>query len=402
LKILHIFDHSIPLQDGYAMRSLAILERQRSFGWRTAHLTGPRQGNAPAARETIEGWEFHRTPLPGGLLARLPVLSQLADMRAMRRRLGDLVRVEKPDLLHAHSPALNGWAALGVARRARLPLVYEIRAFWEDAAVASGIEAEGGARYRLTRALESMVVRTADHVVVICEGLRGDLIRRGVPAGRISVVPNGVDGDSFSGASAADPELQRALGLEGKTVLGFLGSFYRFEGLHLLLAAMPALRAAQPRLRLLLVGGGEADAELRRQAEALGLGESVIFTGRVPHKDVQRYYDLVDLLVYPRLPMRLTELVTPLKPLEAMAQDKIVVASDVGGMRELVSDNETGFLFRAGDGESLVRRILDADAARADWPAMRARARHYVATERSWSASIERYRPIYEPLTAAG
>jgi glycogen synthase len=247
-----------------------------------------------------------------------------------------------------------------------------------------------------------MVVRTADHVVVICEGLRGDLIRRGVPAGRISVVPNGVDGDSFSGASAADPELQRALGLEGKTVLGFLGSFYRFEGLHLLLAAMPALRAAQPRLRLLLVGGGEADAELRRQAEALGLGESVIFTGRVPHKDVQRYYDLVDLLVYPRLPMRLTELVTPLKPLEAMAQDKIVVASDVGGMRELVSDNETGFLFRAGDGESLVRRILDADAARADWPAMRARARHYVATERSWSASIERYRPIYEPLTAAG
>lgn len=384
------------------MRSLAILERQRAFGWRTAHLTGPRQGTVTAARETIDGWEFHRTPVPTGPLGRLPVLGQLADMRATRRRLAALVRAERPDLLHAHSPAINGWAALGIARRARLPLVYEIRAFWEDAAVASGTEAEGGPRYRLTRALESMVVRNADHVVVICEGLRGDLIRRGVPPTRISVVPNGVDGASFSGASAADPALERSLGLEGATVLGFLGSFYRFEGLHLLLEAMPALRAAQPRLRLLLVGGGEAEQELRRQAEALGLGESVIFTGRVPHNQVPRYYDLVDLLVYPRLPMRLTELVTPLKPLEAMAQDKIVVASDVGGMRELVSDNETGFLFRAGDVASLVRRILDADAARADWPAMRARARHYVATERSWSASVERYRPIYEPLTAAG
>ena len=384
------------------MRSLAILERQRAFGWRTAHLTGPRQGRFVTARDRIDGWEFHRTAPPSGMVARLPVVSQLADMHAIERRLADLVESERPDLLHAHSPALNGWAALRVARRAKLPLVYEIRAFWEDAAVASGTESEGGPRDRLTRARDSMGVRNADQVAVICEGLRGDLVRRGVPASRISVVPNGVDGESFTGGAAADPELQRSLGLEGATVLGFLGSFYRFEGLHLLLEAMPALRAMHPRIRLLLVGGGEAEQDLRSQAAALGLGDAVIFTGRVPHREVQRYYDLVDLLVYPRLPMRLTELVTPLKPLEAMAQDKIVVASDVGGMRELVSDNETGFLFRAGEVASLVRRILDADAARADWPAMRARARHYVATERSWAASVERYRPIYEPLTAAG
>lgn len=400
MKILHIFDHSIPLQDGYALRSLAILQRQRALGWRTAHLTGPRQGTGRPATDQVDGWEFHRTDLPTGALARLPVLNQFAAMRAVERRLMTIVPSERPELLHAHSPALNGWAALRVARRFSLPLVYEIRAFWEDAAVASGTEAEGGPRYRLTRALESMVVRKADHVVVICDGLRRDLMRRGVAGSRITIVPNGVDQEAFPGPGALDAELKTRLGLDGATVIGFVGSFYHFEGLHLLLEAMPALLAAQPRLRLLLVGSGEAEGELRQQAERLGLGQSVVFAGRVPHTQVQRYYDLIDLLVYPRVPMRLTELVTPLKPLEAMAQDKIVVGSDVGGMRELVSDNETGFLFRAGDVASLARRILDADAARADWPAMRARARHFVATERSWSASVARYRPVYEPLTA--
>ncbi len=271
-------------------------------------------------------------------------------------------------------------------------MVYEVRALWEDAAVSAGVQREGGVRYRLSRALENLALREADAITTICEGLRTDILGRGIPALKITVIPNAVDAETFGATSSVDHELARRLGLSGKLVLGFLGSFYRYEGLHLLLEAMPRLVAANPDIRLLLVGGGEDDAMLRRLVLERGLGGSVVFAGRVPHAEVPRYYDLVDILVYPRLPERLTHLVTPLKPLEAMAREKIVLASDVGGLRELVRDDDTGFLFRAGDPEALATRVLEVAGRRDEWPAMRGRARRFVETERSWEGSVARYR----------
>ena len=131
-----------------------------------------------------------------------------------------------------------------------------------------------------------------------------------------------------------------------------------------------------------------------------GIAHAVVFAGRVPHAQVAAYYQLVDICVYPRLPMRLTELVTPLKPLEAMAQGRLVVASDVGGHRELVDDGKTGMLFRAGDTEALAQAILALLLAPASWPALRQQARAFVETERSWGASVGRYAPVYARVAA--
>ncbi len=199
--------------------------------------------------------------------------------------------------------------------------VYEVRAFWEDAAVDQGTAREGDLRYRLTRASESHVFRRADHVFAICEGLRREIVGRGIPDGRVSVVPNAVVAQDFAFRAPRDAALAARHGLQGAFVLGFIGSFYAYEGLDLLLRALPALAVRMPQVRVLLVGGGDEDARLRAQAQALGVADRVVFAGRVPHAEVQRYYDLVDVLaLYPRHPMRLTETVTPLKPLEAMAQ----------------------------------------------------------------------------------
>lgn len=178
-------------------------------------------------------------------------------------------------------------------------------------------------------------------------------------------------------------------------MLGFLGSFYGYEGLHLLIEAMPALLAADPDIRLLMVGGGPEDAALRAQAAALPNPDAVIFTGRVHHSEVQRYYSLVDLLVYPRVSMRLTDIVTPLKPLEAMAQNKIMVASDVGGHRELIRYGETGNLFRADDVADLTATILRVLGAPDTWDAQRKAGRIFVETERTWANSASNYRRAY-------
>jgi len=401
LRILHVLDHSLPLHSGYAFRTLAILREQRARGWETVQLTSPKQGAASAREETVDGWTFHRTPVASAITRTSSPSSLLRQMAATARRIAELVREHAPHVIHAHSPILDAFPALWAGRRAGIPVVYEVRALWEDAATDHGTATEGGARYRLSRWLETIAVRRADHVTTICEGLRNEIASRGVPAERISVVPNAVDVEMFTMQGTPDGELRRALGLEAKTVLGFAGSFYGYEGLDLLLDAFAHLAKRSAALGVLLLGGGPQEAALRERAAALGLSDRVVFTGRVPHGDVGRYYDLIDVLVYPRRRMRLTELVTPLKPLEAMAQGRIVVASDVGGHRELVRDGETGFLFPAGDAGALARTLDDVLARRADWPRMQRAGRQFVESERNWRASVARYEPVYARLAGA-
>ncbi len=399
LRVLHVLDHSIPLHSGYTFRTRSILQQQRALGWDTFHLTSPKQGAVTVPFEDVDGLRFYRTAPAAGLLARLPVLNQLAVIDRLAARLLEVAREVKPDVLHAHSPALNAIAALRVGRKLGIPVVYEIRAFWEDAAVDHGTSTEWGMRYRFTRAMETHALRRVDAATTICEGLRAEIVTRGIPAAKITVIPNAVDVGDFSVDGARDEALATELGLQGKSVLGFIGSFYAYEGLDVLLAALPAMLEKNPQIRVLLVGGGPQDQALKAQATRLGVAGKVIFTGRVPHDQVQRYYNLVDVLVYPRLKMRLTDLVTPLKPLEAMAQGRLLAASDVGGHRELIEDGKTGVLFGANDAQDLARKVLALLAEPARWPLLRAQGRRFVEDERTWAASVARYKGVYGPIT---
>jgi PEP-CTERM/exosortase A-associated glycosyltransferase len=402
MRILHVLDHSIPLQSGYTFRTRNILMQQRAMGWETFHVTSPKHyGSEGIKEEEVDGLLFYRTEPLQGLSGRLPVINQLAVVRQLEKRLYDLVRLLKPDLLHAHSPALNGLAALRAGKKYGIPVVYEVRAFWEDAAVDHGTSREGGLRYRLTRGLETHVMRHADAVTTICQGLKLDIVGRGIPEEHVTVIPNAVDATSFTMGRARDARLTEELGLSDSLVLGFIGSFYAYEGLDLLLRAMPLILEARSDIRLLLVGGGPQEADLKSLCESLQLQGRVIFTGRVPHDKVQSYYDLVDILAYPRILMRLTELVTPLKPLEAMAQGKLLVASDVGGHRELIRPGDTGELFAAGDPRALANSVLALLERDEDWELRRQNGRRYVEEERNWPASVQGYAPVYERLVSA-
>jgi len=398
MRILHILDHSIPLHSGYTFRTRAILNQQRAMGWETFHVTSPKQGKTDQSKEMIDGLEFYRTPQPDSQLGKLPMLSQLAIVPALRDRLAQVVQEVQPDILHAHSPSLNGLAALKVARRFNLPLVYEVRAFWEDAAVDHGTSSEWGVRYRLTRASETLVLKNANAVTTICQGLRSEMIGRGIPEQKITVIPNAVDIENFPANCIEDTVLKSELGLTGKTVLGFLGSFYAYEGLEFLVNALPMILQNKPDVRLLLVGGGPEEQKLKQLVQQLGLQDTVIFTGRVPHEQVQRYYGLIDLLIFPRMSMRLTDLVTPLKPLEAMAQNKVVLASDVGGHKELIQDGVNGYLFRSGDKQDLNKKLNQILDRQMQWDAIRAKGREYVEQERNWAVSVANYEQVYTAL----
>ncbi len=402
-RILHVLDHSLPLHSGYTFRTRAIMKAQRAMGLDVRGITGLRHHADGPGVEGAEGLIFHRTP---GAAAGPAGLREWREIGRLAAAIDALCGKWQPDILHAHSPALCGAAALRVARRRGIPLVYEIRAFWEDAAVGNGTGSAGSVKYRLTRMLENRVVAGAGAVVTICEGLRSDLIARGTDSARITIMPNGVDLDLFGTPLARDAKFAARLGLgapkSSGPVIGFIGSFYDYEGIDDLIAAMPALIARQPQARLLLVGGGPCESALRAQAQASQAAAAIHFVGRVPHHEVERYYALTDIMAYPRKHSRLTDLVTPLKPLEAMAQGKLVAASDVGGHRELIENGVTGCLFAPDDPAACAEALARLLDARATWDAYRAAGRKHVEFRHDWARNAERYQAVYQKLLLTG
>jgi glycogen synthase len=393
MRVFHILDHSLPVQSGYTYRTLAILREQGSMGWHTLQLTSRQPPDAQASMEVVDGWQFFRTlsrPSP-------PWTPRLAEeyliIRATGRRLDQLARQWRPHVLHAHSPVRNALAALIVGRKLNIPVVYEIRALWEDAASSHGTMRDGALHYALARRLETHAVRHANAVVTISHGLRRDLCGRGVREDKVFLVPNAVDVTRFV------PEERADVSNEARTrhpVIGFIGSFYSYEGLDLLLEAAKRIASDRPEARFVLVGGGPEEQRLRDLCASGDVRAHVTFTGWLPHDRIPEAYREIDIFVYPRRRNRLTELVTPLKPLEAMAMAKVVLASDVGGHRELIEHGRTGFLFRADDVSDLVARLGDLLEARHIWPTIGAAARRFVERERTWRAVAATYTLVYD------
>jgi PEP-CTERM/exosortase A-associated glycosyltransferase len=395
LKILHILDHSLPIHSGYAFRSQNILREQRTRGWRPIGLTSPKHGaawkGASTDKDKVECFSYYRTAASNN---SIPVVRELQLIKSLAKRIEEVAKIENPHVLHAHSPVLNAVAALWAGHKLGLPVVYEVRAFWEDAMVDRRTCSEASLKYKTTRALETWACRHAAQTAVICDGLRTDLISRGIAENKITVVPNGIHPAAFR-AKEPDFAIARDLGIEGRKVLGFIGSFNRYEGLDLLVKAVAQLAAMRSDVILLLVGGGEMDNELRNQIFQEKIQDRVVLTGRIPQEKIPAIYSLIDVLVYPRYSVRLTELVTPLKPLESMAMGRPIIASDIGGHRELIWDGYTGVLFKSGDVFALVQtlnRVLDDPGLR---ERLATQGLNWVLRHRTWEQTTSGYSEIY-------
>ena len=402
IKILHVLDHSLPFYSGYAFRTQNIFRAQQSRGWHPIGLTAPEHNticrSGETGNETIAGCRYYRTAAV--LNGRRPLVQQCQSIARLARRIRNVTTIEKPDVLHVHSPVSNALSALWAAQRTALPVVYEVRAFWEDASVDHGVYTQDSWNYELTHTLELWACRKATQVAALCDGVRNNLIEEGIPPAKLSVVGNGVNLDDFH-EQEPDREYLKDWRLEGKRVAGFIGSFFRYEGLDLLLEAVARLSVTRTDIALLLIGTGRMETQLRDQIHRLGLINVVRMPGSVPHRRIPGVYALMDVLVYPRYSVRLTELVTPLKPLEAMAMGKTVLASDVGGHRELIQDGQTGILFPAGN----VSALTDALGRLLDNPTLRKKyerqAGSWVRANRSWNATTAVYSHIYAKALAS-
>jgi PEP-CTERM/exosortase A-associated glycosyltransferase len=402
LRVLHVLDHSWPVHTGYSIRSLHLIAAQHRLGLLPSALTGPLQlVDDPAAVDTVvEGVSYRRTPYSGSfskwaISQRAPLFREASIVRLIRNKILQCIENEPVDIIHAHSPALCGLGALQAARSKGLPFVYELRAFWEDAAVDQNKTNSRSLRYTLSRMLEDYVVRGASAVVGIAGSILEELKTRNADPAKLFHVPNGVDIEKFSPGSR-DDKLAEKLALGKEPVLCFIGSLYRWEGVAWLVRAVAELRRRGTPCKLLVIGEGEEMPAVREAVRDLNAGDFIQVLGRVPHDDVARYYTVADVLVYPRHSIRLTELVTPLKPLEAMAQGKAILGSDVGGIREIITSGETGLLFRADNVDDFcvqAKRLVGDAVLRRD---LGVRAREFVLREKDWNVLARRYLDIYD------
>jgi PEP-CTERM/exosortase A-associated glycosyltransferase len=318
-------------------------------------------------------------------------------MGCLGKRLQEVIEIERPDVLHVHSPILNAVPALWVGRKLGIPVIYEIRAFWEDAAADNGNYRANSWKYKMVRYLEGRICKNANKVAVICRGLKDDLTRRGISPSKVAVVPNGVTVEDFNN-SVPDESFLDVWKIRGKRAIGFIGSFYRYEGLDTLIDAFNRLSATRSDLALVLVGGGPVEGELKMQINRLNLQDKVIIPGRIANDRVPGIYAVMDVMVYPRCATRLTELVTPLKPLEAMAAGKTVIASDVGGHRELIMNGKTGLLYPADSSAMLVEtlnRVLGDDHL---CRFLAEEGRKWVREERTWDNTTESHTLLYSAV----
>lgn len=395
MKILHILDHYKPHFSGYVFRTSYILKNQKELGLEPVLVTSPKQGETKADIEEIDNMRVYRTSKNN--FGGTPFIREVKLMNALQERIEYSIKAEKPDIIHAHSPSLNGMPALKAGRKFGISVVYEARAFWEDAAIDHGTFKEGSFKYKVSRFLETRLFKDVDAVFTICEGLKNEIMSRGISDEKIAIIPNCVDAEAFSPLEY-DSAVAERYELKDKIVYGFIGSFYHYEGLDLLIDAFPKVLEKVKDAKLLLVGGGPEKENLIEKARAMNLLRHIVFTGKVPHEEVKKYYSVIDVLVYPRKSMRLTELVTPLKPLEAMAMGKIVVGSDVGGIKELVTHNHDGFLFKAGDIEDLSGLLIQLASDKESLNEISKSAMETVHSKHNWKSAVSRYLPIYERI----
>jgi len=344
-------------------------------------------------QEKIEGLMYHRLFTNINQYGVAPLDEYLQEYgEALYQKAKEL----NLTILHGASNFMNGIAANYAAKKLGIKSVYEVRGLWEITRISRQPEWDGSEHYEMIRRLEAEAAKNADAVLTITQALKDEMVSRGVPAEKITIVPNGVHVDRFQPLEKSHT-LAKKLGVDGKTIIGFIGSFVQYEGLEYIVDAVEILvNKGKKDIVALMVGDGAVSTEVQQRVKDKGLDEFFIFTGRIPHEEVEGYYSLVDIAPLPRKGLPVCEMVSPLKPFEAMAMGKVVLASNVAALAEIVQDGYNGMLFEKDNVQDLADKIelLANDAELRE--KLGKQAREWVEKERDWKMLSQSLVKVYK------
>ncbi len=413
MKVLHVLDYSLgSRQAGYTIRSKYIFDTQSNIGlepivatrFKDTHLIDSKflvkeeylDGVLYLNDMTQASLDLHFQSLGFRQTRYSATLHREGLQRQFQNHISRVVEVHRPEVIHVASPAQNALISADVGHKYNLPVIYEVRGLWHETGVVAGTLDTSSKEYQHRHFLFVEAMKRADLIVTLAETMKEEFIREGIPEDKIFIIPNGVDTSKFT-PRPYPTHLARRLGLDsGHVTIGHIGSIRKLEGLRWLLKAGKILLSRHSQVKILIVGGGDEVEPLQRLATELGLDSVVHFTGQVPHEDVFDYYSLIDIFVIPRVRSRVTELVTPIKPYEAMAMGKAVIVSDVAALREIIDDGTTGIVCNADDPEDLAQKctaLIEDTQLRAK---IGHRARQWISQHRDWQQVVANYESIYK------
>ncbi|MFM1704469.1 glycosyltransferase family 4 protein [Aeromonas salmonicida] len=400
---LYLLHNRLPYNSGgYATRSHGLLTSIKQW-W---NISGVSRLGYPQDRKGLEAMEFtpfheidnvkyHCLKAEGNSFGQIPISNYIDEYS---KELLELCSKEKPSIIHAASNYMNGLAANNVAKRLGIKSVYEVRGLWEITRISRDPDWKDTEYYNMMSQLEAQAAKDADAVFTLTNALKNELINRGVAAEKIHLLPNGVDSSRFI-PKIRNNKLALNLGIEDKVVIGFLGSVVQYEGVEYIIQAASILKKqGLNNFVVLIVGDGAVLDNVKAITSELHMDEHVKFTGRVPHDEIEDYYSIVDICPLPRKGLPVCEMVSPLKPFEAMAMGKVVVSSDVAALAEIIDDGVTGLLHKKDDPEDLANkiRLLIEDHDLRD--RLGKSAREWVVAERDWKVIAKRVDTVYRNL----
>lgn len=403
-KILHVLNNTIPYhKNGYGIRSKYIIESQKKAGLNPVVITRPGfpndfkanslLSNEELIKEEIEDISYYRCL--SEVLLRYTPITQYIEMYV--EQILKVIEIENSGIIHSASNYINGLAGLKAAQIAQLPFVYEIRGFWELTTVSKYPDFKNSEEFQLAQYMETYIAKSASQVIVISEGLKQELIKRGIEEEKIHIVPNGVDCKQFYSVPY-NRVIADKLGVEGKFTIGYIGSIVKYEGLQNIIYSVKQLKEEGiNHIRVIIVGDGDYKRKLEKLTRELELTEEVIFTGRIEHSEVIEYYSIFDLCIFPRLQEEVTEMVTPLKPLEAMACGKCVIGSDLQAIKEMVIEDTNGIIYDNSI-EDLANKIRQFACNEVQVDLYQDKAKIWVEKNRDWNILAKKYSDLYNEI----
>ena len=399
-KVFYLLHNRLPYNSGgYATRSHGLLTGVSQYGWtmngvsRLGYPWDKMPDKESLPMDTIDDINYHRLLNEDIGLGKLPLKTYLEEYA---NALLEIAKKEKPAIIHAASNYMNGIVGNYVAKCLGIKSVYEVRGLWEITRISRQPDWKDTEYYNLMVKMETEAAKGADIVFTLTEALKEEMIDRGVSAHKIHLLPNGVVSDRFKPLDK-NTTLAKNLDLENKIVIGFIGSFVQYEGLNYLVDAVKLLvDRGIVNIGVLMVGDGAVWEETKEHVERIGLSDYFVFTGRVPHEDVEQYYSLVDIAPFPRKGLPVCEMVSPLKPFEAMAMEKAVLSSNVSALAEIVKEGHNGLLFEKDnvqDFSDKLELLIDDEKLR---KTLGSQAREWVIKERDWNVISKRLHTAYD------
>ncbi len=403
MKVLHVLYQSFPHITGSSTRSRDLLMAQKELKIKPVVITSPFQEGVKNI-DVLYGIKHYRTFNPETDIPTSETdkgfrnrLKRIMRMPYFIRKIRQVVKIEKPDVIHAHATFFCGLSATFVGLIYKLPVIYEVRSLWEQRILEQNKSLKSKIQVNFISLLETWTMRFANHVVTINNHLKTEIVRRGIKDSKVTIVGNAVNFEMID--NEIDLIVSNCSKEPSEFVFGYVGGISAIEGLDILIKTFAKLKNNGYTNILMIYGDGVFMDELKQLKTALKV-DNVYFKGKIAPELISTAYDSIDIIVNPRRNLHINNTVTPLKPLEAMAYGKVVLGSNVGGLREIIKNGENGLLFNADDEADLYRKIIQIiESSPNSFQELKTNAIEYVLKERNWLLNGRKYVELYEMLT---